>query len=71
MVYNETLANWIREALSEISNVVEKKMFGGLAFLINDKMCINVNSDNLICWFDPNLVESISKRKGYKNVIIK
>lgn len=49
MVYNETLANRIREALSEISNVVKKKMFGGLAFLINDKMCINVNSDNLIC----------------------
>ena len=46
-------------------------MFGGLAFLINDKMCINVSGENLMCGFDPNLLESISKKKGYKKVIMK
>jgi TfoX/Sxy family transcriptional regulator of competence genes len=71
MAYNEKLANRIRECLSDIPNVEEKKMFGGLAFMVNDKMCINVSGENLMCRFDPNLEDKLSKRKGYKKVIMK
>lgn len=34
-MYNETLVNRIREALVNEENIVEKKMFQGLSFMIN------------------------------------
>ena len=71
MAYNEKVAYEVRQALAEIPNVEEKKMFGGLAFMVNDKMCINVSGDNLMCRFDPKLEIKISERKGYKEVIMK
>ncbi|MFZ1289239.1 MAG: TfoX/Sxy family protein [Melioribacteraceae bacterium] len=71
MAYNEKLANKIRVVLSEIPNVEEKKMFGGLAFLVNDKMCINVSGENLMCRYDVKLEDKISKKKGFENVLMK
>jgi len=71
MAHNEKLAEKIRMAFSEIPNVEEKKMFGGLAFLVNDKMCINVSGDNLMCRFDPKLEDIISKKKGYLTVVMR
>lgn len=46
-------------------------MFGGLAFMINGKMCVNVSGENLMCRFDPSLHEEISKRKGFQAMIMK
>jgi hypothetical protein len=40
MAYDEDLANRIRELLSDDSGVTEKKMFGGLAFLIGGHMSV-------------------------------
>jgi TfoX/Sxy family transcriptional regulator of competence genes len=40
MTYDEDLADRIRELLSEQRGVTEKKMFGGLAFLIGGNMAI-------------------------------
>lgn len=40
MAYDEDLADRIRELLSAEDRVTEKKMFGGLAFLINGNMAI-------------------------------
>jgi TfoX/Sxy family transcriptional regulator of competence genes len=71
MAYNEKLAHRIREALFELPKIEEKKMFGGLAFMIKDKMCINVSGDNLMCRFDPDLEDNISKKKGYQKMIMK
>ena len=43
MAYNETLADRIREIIAQThDNVEEKKMFGGLCFMVNDKMCMGV-----------------------------
>jgi len=43
MSYNEALANRTREIISLThKNVEEKKMFGGLCFMVNDKMCVGV-----------------------------
>ena len=71
MAYNKKLAVRIKEALSDLPNVEEKKMFGGLAFMVNDKMCINVSGENLMYRFDPKIESEISERKGYKKVIMK
>src|SRR3954447_15950205 len=40
MAYDEDLANRIRELLGDETGVVEKKMFGGLAFLIGGNMAV-------------------------------
>jgi TfoX/Sxy family transcriptional regulator of competence genes len=39
MSYDEKLASRIRALLAERDDVVEKKMFGGLCFLVNGAMC--------------------------------
>ncbi len=40
MAYDEDLADRIRQLLADESEVTEKKMFGGLAFLVNGNMAI-------------------------------
>ena len=40
MAYDEDLANRIRELMSDEAGVTEKKMFGGLAFLIGGNMSV-------------------------------
>ena len=40
MAYDEKLAARIRELVSGEQNVVEKKMFGGLAFLVGGHMAV-------------------------------
>jgi TfoX/Sxy family transcriptional regulator of competence genes len=47
MAYNENLADRIRTELSALRKVEEKKMMGGLTFMVNGKMCVGVASDDL------------------------
>lgn len=67
MAYSETLANRVREFLSTIPklDIEEKKMFGGLAFMVGGKMCINISDDRLMCRFDPKQTEEIAERQGF------
>lgn len=71
MAFNQELAGRVRELLKSERNVVEKKMFGGLAFIVNDKMCVNVSEDNLMCRFNPALHKELSTKKGYQPTIMK
>ena len=45
MAYDEALAERVRELLVDESDVTEKKMFGGLAFLIRGNMAIAASSE--------------------------
>jgi TfoX/Sxy family transcriptional regulator of competence genes len=73
MAYDSKLADRIRKYLSGFDNlqVEEKKMFGGLAFMINGKMCVNASGENLMCRFDPGLDKEISQKLGYKKMVMK
>jgi TfoX/Sxy family transcriptional regulator of competence genes len=42
MAYDEDLADRIRDALADRDDVTERKMFGGLAFLVSGNMCCGV-----------------------------
>ncbi len=55
MAFNEKIANRIREALSHLHTVKEKKMFGGLAFMVDNKMCITAGADRIMCRIDPGI----------------
>ncbi len=48
MAYNETLAARVREKLTGEVPFEEKKMFGGVGFLVNGNMACGVNKDDLI-----------------------
>ena len=73
MAYSIALANRVREYLVEIPHITveEKAMFGGLAFLVNDKMCINIGEDSLMCRFDPKQTEELSEREGFSPVVMR
>lgn len=71
MAYNEKLADRIRKALAHLPNVKEKKMFGGLAFMVDDKMCITAGSNRIMCRIDPGVHEEAIKRKGSRTVIMR
>lgn len=73
MAFDSTLADRLREYLAAYTDlhIEEKKMFGGLAFMVNDKMCVNVSGDKLMCRYDPDKVEEVSNRVGYEEMIMK
>ena len=67
MAYNLELADSIRNYLQLFPDlkIAEKKMFGGLAFMVNGKMCINASGDNLMCRFDPERTEELALKTGF------
>lgn len=64
MAYSEKMADRIREALAGQKNIEEKKMFGGLCFMVNDKMCIGVNQDEIMCRVGPDVYDEAVERNG-------
>ena len=64
MSYNETLANIIRELLVHLPKVEEKNMFGGVCFMVNDKMCIGVVKDELMYRINPDLDGIVLEKIG-------
>jgi hypothetical protein len=57
MAYDEKLAGRIRESLGTRAGLSEKKMFGGLAFLINGNMSVGVHGDAVIIRLEPHRTE--------------
>lgn len=54
MPYDEDLANRLRELLAEESAVTERKMFGGLAFLLHGNMSVSASGrGGLLARIDP------------------
>jgi TfoX/Sxy family transcriptional regulator of competence genes len=57
MAYDESLAGRIRRALGDRAGVTEKKMFGGLAFLLGGKMFCGIVKDELMVRVGPERYE--------------
>lgn len=53
MAFDETLADRVRDALSSRADVTERKMFGGIAFMIGGNMAVGVLNDDLMVRLDP------------------
>ncbi len=73
MAYSKALTERVRKYLSDLREfqIGEKTMMGGLAFMVNGKMCINISDENLMCRFDPALKEELSRQTGYQPMIMK
>lgn len=68
MAYNEKLTNRIRKALEHLPNVEEKKMFRGITFMVNGKMCISVGDTRIMCRIDPALHDEVIQKQGVRTV---
>lgn len=66
MAYNEKLAERVRQSLSGIKNLTEKKMFGGIAFMVNDKMCVGVDKAELMLRCEQKMAEDLLSKKGVR-----
>ena len=65
MAYNEKLADMTREIISLThKKVEEKKMFGGLCFIVNDKMCMGVEKERLMVRLDPAKYDEVIEKEG-------
>jgi len=65
VAYNLNLAERIRSQLDGVP-FVEKKMFGGVGFLLNGNMACGVNKDNLIVRVDPEKHVDLLKKPHTK-----
>jgi TfoX/Sxy family transcriptional regulator of competence genes len=68
MAYNEKLTQRIREALGQLPNVEEKRMFRGVTFMVNGKMCITAGDNKIMCRIDPAIHEEVVNRKNCETV---
>ena len=68
MAYNEALAQRIRERLAHLPHVVEKAMMGGLTFMVDDKMCVGIIKEELMCRIDPDFHETAVEKRGCRTM---
>ena len=66
MPYSETLAHKVRQALARTKGLHEKKMFGGIAFLVDGTMCIGVDKDDLIVRCEKDQTDELLQKKGVR-----
>lgn len=61
MAYDEGLAQIVREFLEEKPTYIEKKMFGGIGFLLQGNMACGILNDDLIVRVGPTNHEDALK----------
>lgn len=66
MAFDKELADRVRPLLSGSAGVVEKKMFGGVAFLVNGHMSVGVHGSELIVRIEPGATESALEKPGVR-----
>ena len=65
MAYNEKLADRTREIIALThKKIEEKKMFGGLCFMVNDKMCVGVEKNRMMVRLDPDKYDEVLEKEG-------
>ena len=58
MAYDEGLSQRLREVVEEQPGIVEKKMFGGLCFMLSGNMCLGVVGEELMVRVGPEAYEA-------------
>ncbi len=62
MAYSEKLAGRVGAILDEHPGLAERKMFGGIAFMLNGNMCCGVINDDLMVRVGPEAYEASLER---------
>lgn len=66
MALDESLAARIRDALARRKNIEERKMFGGICFLLNGNLLVGVWKDSLIARLGPDEGEAALREPHVK-----
>ncbi|PIQ78608.1 RNA methyltransferase [Candidatus Peregrinibacteria bacterium CG11_big_fil_rev_8_21_14_0_20_46_8] len=66
MAYDKKIAEQIREVLPPTTHIEERKMFGGIAFLLDGKMSVGVLNDVLVARVAPEDAEKLLSTKGVR-----
>jgi hypothetical protein len=66
MAYDENLALRVRAALGDLPGYTEKKMFGGVGYLLNGNMACGVHKDHLIVRVGPDQYQSALEKPHTK-----
>src|SRR5882762_886123 len=69
MAANEKLTERVRETLADVPKVVEKKMFRGITFMVNGKMCVSVGDEEILCRIAPEIFEEALEKNGCRPMI--
>lgn len=69
MAYDEHLADRIRRVLNDRHvSFDEKKMMGGLCFMVDDKMCVGIVKDALMARISPETYRNALSKKGSREM---
>lgn len=69
MAYDENLADRIRRSFDQNKvQYLDKKMMGGLCFMVDDKMCVGILKDSLMARIDPEIYQEALTKKGCKEM---
>lgn len=66
MAYSEAQAGRVRDLLAGQKALVEKQMFGGIAFLLGGNMAAGVHGEDLIVRCEPAETETLLREPGAK-----
>src|SRR2546427_12734998 len=66
MTYSEVQAARVRKELAGRSGIVEKQMFGGIAFLLGGNMAVGVHGEDLIVRVEPGQTDTLLREPGTK-----
>jgi len=66
MSYNTELAQRIRLLLQNRTDTYEKEMFGGLCYMVDDKMCCGIVKEELMCRLNPDSMDTICEERGVR-----
>jgi len=68
MAVNEKLTQRVRELIGKAPEVAEKRMFRGITFMVDGKMCVSVGDDRIMCRIDPELHAEAVRKPGCRTV---
>jgi TfoX/Sxy family transcriptional regulator of competence genes len=72
MAYDEELAARIRELIAGEPGVTERKMFGGLAFLVNGNMSVAASGQGgLLVRVDPDDSDALVRKAGVETMVMR
>ena len=65
MAYDEYLSERVAKVLDESkATFYEKKMFGGICFMVEEKMCVGIVKNDLMVRLNPEFEDSVADKLG-------
>lgn len=64
------LLDRVRAALADIPDVTEKRMFGGVGFLVRGHLCVSCRPQRIMCRIDPAIHDEVIRQDGCRTMVM-